>query len=88
MTKVVVHTDWVGVIDLGITAEVFIICDDCREAYLEPPYYEFDPDGCTDDEPHGDYEPHGDDCTGNVCPDCAGPYLDPDNPGDPRRPSE
>ena len=31
--------------------------------------------------------PHDDDCTGNLCPACAGPHLEPDQPGDPRRPA-
>jgi hypothetical protein len=31
---------------------------------------------------------HGSDCTGNLCPSCAGPYLDPDDPFDDRRPIE
>jgi len=26
-------------------------------------------------------------CTGNLCPECAGPFLEPDDPDDPRRPA-
>jgi hypothetical protein len=35
-----------------------------------------------------DLIPHGDDCTGNLCPACAGPHLEPDDEADPRRPKE
>jgi hypothetical protein len=55
-------------------------CDDCDKTYGGAPYYTFDPDDCT-----ADCDPHLD-CTGNICPRCAGPYLEPDQPGDPRRP--
>jgi hypothetical protein len=60
----------------------FPICDDCREAYLTPAYYVFEPEGCTVDD---EGTPH-EGCTGNLCPACAGPYLEPDKPDDPRRP--
>lgn len=60
-------------------------CDDCRAVYTGLPYYTFDPADCTeqlgDDRP----EPHPN-CTGNICPACAGPHLNPDHEGDPRRP--
>jgi hypothetical protein len=55
------------------------VCDDCGCSYEAPPFYSFDPDDCTD----GGADPH--DCTGNICFECAGPYLIPDDPEDPRR---
>lgn len=66
------------------------ICDDCRREYEPPVYYTLQK---LDDAEvaeistswaHAD----GSACTGSLCPDCAGPYLIPDNPGDPRRPEE
>jgi len=76
-------------------------CDDCYLEYPGPVYYTFDPDACVstrDAVQEGERHPltdnpdeeivHGDDCTGNLCPSCAGPYLEPDQPGDPRRPKE
>lgn len=57
-------------------------CDDCRAQYTGPAYYTFDRESCmagSDD---------GHDCTGNLGPECAGPYLEPDRPDDPRRPRD
>lgn len=69
----------------------FIVCDDCREAYLEPAYYSwFDADPCelTETDPvTGEVTEIPHDCTFNECPDCAGPYLEPDLENDPRRPA-
>lgn len=67
------------------TDVVFFICDDCREAYPGPVYYAFDPDGCGDELSDQEWEPHRG-CTGNLCPPCAGPHVDPDKENDPRRP--
>jgi len=76
-------------------------CDDCGRDYPGPVYYTFDPDACIstrDAVQEGERRPltddpdeeivHGDDCTGNLCPSCAGPYLEPDDPDDPRRPKD
>ncbi len=83
--------DWVQIVAHDDTSIAeFIICDDCRHAYLEPVYYTFEVEACIQDS--GGYEtPHADSeegCTGNMCPECAGSYLDPDDPDDPRRPEE
>lgn len=57
------------------------ICDDCRKEYAGPAYYTFPPELC------GGYHDHTTpQCTGNICPDCAGPFLEPDEPDDVRRP--
>jgi hypothetical protein len=66
-----------------------LTCDDCGLAYAGPAYYTFDPEGCGHDMgPTGGgryiWMPHGD-CTGNLCPACAGPYIEPDHENDPRR---
>jgi hypothetical protein len=58
------------------------ICDDCEQSYPGPAYYTFDPMGCS----HTTDGEEGDECTGNLCPSCAGIWLDPDQPGDTRRP--
>lgn len=76
-------------------------CDDCGKAYDGPTYYTFDVERCVSSRDYmqlgerieptwpADMDiPHGDDCTGNICPSCAGPYLDPDDPFDDRRPIE
>ena len=55
-------------------------CDDCGKTYEGRPYYTFDPKDCT-----ADADPHLG-CTGNICPRCAGPDLEPDLLDDPRRP--
>lgn len=58
-------------------------CDECGKQYEGPVYYTLDEDS----HPPGDnlaVEP----CTGNLCPSCAGPFLNPDDPDDPRRPKE
>lgn len=69
-------------------SENFVICDDCREAYLEPAYYSYGDDdlltetdpvtGATTEVPH--------ECMHNLCPACAD-QLEPDDEDDPRRPS-
>jgi hypothetical protein len=61
-----------------------IVCDDCRQLYDQPVYYTLggDPD---DPESMGNFHDDGSDCTDNLCPSCAGPYLEPDDPNDPRR---
>lgn len=56
----------------------FEICDDCREAYPTPTYYTFDREACI-----AAYGSQHDDCTGNLCPDCADRII-PDNSQDPR----
>jgi hypothetical protein len=62
-------------------------CDDCGQEYATPAYYSFDPDGCVWTEDNGaKVIPH--DCTSNLCPECAGPYLEPDDPADARRPAD
>ena len=76
-------------------------CDDCGRDYKDPVYYTFDKDACISTRSMvqaGERKPltadpdeeiyHGDDCTGNLCPACAGPYLTPDNEYDWRRPLE
>lgn len=50
-------------------------CDDCGKEYAAPAYYTFPIEYA------GDHE-----CTGNLCPECAGPFLEPDNSEDRRRP--
>jgi hypothetical protein len=74
-------------------------CDDCGREYEWPPYYTFPEESCVSTRdfmqlgerveaswPAEDGIEHGDDCTGNLCPACAGPYLEPDDPSDWRRP--
>ena len=56
-------------------------CDDCGKEYAGPAYYTFDSEACVS----GNDIPHVG-CSGNVCPACAGPYLEPDAPDDSRRP--
>lgn len=66
-------------------------CDDCERTYPGTPYYTFDPEGCEDEVVtevrQGVYlretVSHRD-CTGNLCPECAGPFLEPDDPDDDR----
>jgi hypothetical protein len=62
-------------------------CDDCRHYYDGPVYYTLGTDNVFGDGKrclvHDD---DGTSCTGNLCPRCAGPYLEPDAPGDERRP--
>lgn len=61
------------------------ICDECRQPYEGPSYYTYGTDARDPETWSGT---HGSprDCTDNLCPTCAGPYLEPDIPGDPRRP--
>jgi hypothetical protein len=54
-------------------------CDDCGISYPGPPYYSFDPADCM----NGD-QPHGPECTGNMCPSCTGEFIIPDDMQDPR----
>jgi hypothetical protein len=54
-------------------------CDECRTTYEPPIYYSL---GDGDDSEKADHV-----CTRNLCPECAGPDLDPDDPTDPRRPT-
>jgi hypothetical protein len=61
------------------------ICDDCGEEYEGPVYYSLDM-GVTHLNSLTLAVEEG--CTGNLCPECAGPFLDPDDPDDPRRPKE
>ena len=63
----------------------FVICDDCREAYPPPAYYTFESEGCIfqeGDDPEQKHMDTEEGCTGNLCPDCAGPHVDPDYPED------
>lgn len=57
-------------------------CDDCRQQYDGPAFYAFDEEACEWSE-NEVIVPH--DCTGNLCPECAGPHLEPDDENDPRR---
>jgi len=72
---------------------VFVVCDDCHEAYMEPAYYTFEVSACktTESTPDGetviDHMNTLEGCTGNLCPDCAGPYIAPDVLPDPRDPA-
>jgi hypothetical protein len=61
-------------------------CDDCMQQYPGPAYYTFHPRDCKTSNHRGEAFPHVG-CTGNLCPRCAGPDLEPDRPDDPRRPS-
>jgi len=60
------------------------ICDDCGKEYAGPAYYTFHPKDCKTSRHRGRPIPHAG-CTGNLCPRCAGPYLEPDRAGDSRR---
>jgi hypothetical protein len=63
-------------------------CDDCRVDYPGEPYYTFDADGCTYFEMVDGVSTLADhDCTENICPTCTGPFLEPDDEMDPRKPS-
>lgn len=68
---------------LGLQAGVKT-CDDCTEEYAGPAYYTFLPEACVTSDRDGPPKPHAG-CTGNLCPRCAGPYLEPDRAGDARR---
>jgi len=63
------------------------VCDDCRKTYEGPAYYTLDPveDGSAHINP--DTLAAEEECTGNLCPDCAGRFLTPDDPEDPRKPT-
>jgi hypothetical protein len=58
-------------------------CDDCGQEYPSPPYYTFPAEAChwTEDGVEIDHA-----CTENICPNCAGPYMGPDDPEDKRGP--
>jgi len=60
----------------------FVICDDCRQAYLAPAYYTFPPQDCFEHITAVFTEPHQG-CTGNICPVCADGLVS-DDPFDPR----
>ncbi len=62
------------------------VCDDCGQAYPGPAYYSVG-EGCElwEETPDGATRLEHE-CTGNICPDCAGPFLEPDLENDPRRP--
>lgn len=71
---------------LGLQAGVKT-CDDCTTEYAGPAYYTFPPSECRTSRHDGPSTPHAG-CTGNLCPRCAGPDLEPDRAGDPRRPAK
>lgn len=80
----VVGNDTAAVYDSsGNVDQVFVICDDCRAAYLEPAYYTFEVDACKESIEEDGFVGLHQDCTGNLCPDCAD-MLIPDDPQDPR----
>jgi len=60
------------------------ICDECSQEYEGPAYYTLEEDHHPPEETTLAIEV----CTGNLCPECAGPFLEPDDPDDPRRPAE
>lgn len=62
-------------------------CDDCRSWYDGPVYYTLGAD-VIDEADMKLAHLSGEPCTDNLCPGCAGPYLTPDDPSDPRRPAE
>jgi len=62
------------------------ICDDCHEEYDGPVYYSLGDEVC-DVHINGITLALDEECTHNFCPTCAGPYLTPDDPDDPRRPA-
>lgn len=61
-------------------------CDDCGQSYAGPAYYTFQEGECRTSRHDGPPTPHAG-CTGNLCPRCAGPDLEPDRANDARRPS-
>jgi hypothetical protein len=60
-------------------------CDDCGVTCPGAIYYSLDPETCSVDPEFNEPAPH-EGCTGNLGPECAGPFLVPDQPDDPRRP--
>lgn len=58
-------------------------CDDCGQQYPEPAYYTFV--GCHEEGPNGEVRDHVG-CTENLCPNCTGPFIEPDLENDPRKP--
>lgn len=79
-----VHHKGGTVMTYGLVAGVKV-CDDCCTEYAGPAYYTFPSDECRTSDHDGAATPHLG-CTGNLCPRCAGPDLEPDRAGDPRRP--
>jgi len=77
------HTMSASATSLGRPAGVKI-CDDCLQEYAGPGYYTFHPRYCKTTNHKGEAFAHLG-CTGNLCPRCAGPYLEPDRRDDPRR---
>jgi hypothetical protein len=63
-------------------------CDDCRQRFPGEPYYTFEESGCllVVVEMDGEEVETDHDCTGALCPQCAGVLLEPDQADDPRRP--
>jgi len=61
------------------------VCDDCRKTYDGPVYYTLQ----EEDDAHLDPDTLAieGECTGSLCPDCAGRFLTPDDPEDPRKPT-
>ena len=56
-----------------------LICDDCRQPYLGPPYY------LTNEDDPESFHLDGTECTGSLCVGCAD-GLWPDDLSDPRAP--
>lgn len=62
-------------------------CDDCRVDYPGVPYYTFETTSCqTMDIVNGVEVAVDHPCTGSICPECAGPWITPDDENDPRKP--
>lgn len=62
-------------------------CDDCHREFFSRPYYTLDDEDAPIDPSDAQYHRESDtEHTNYLCPSCAGPFLDPDNPNDPRRP--
>lgn len=70
---------------LGLSASTKT-CDDCGDAYAGPAYYTFLESECRTSDHDGPTTQHLG-CTGNLCPRCAGPDLEPDRRDDERRPT-
>lgn len=81
--KAWIGNDYVSIVD-GKSVENFSICDDCQEAYLDPPYYVFEIEACKTTMPGSILVVQHENCTGNLCPDCAIDLM-PDDEEDPRR---
>jgi hypothetical protein len=70
--------------DSGEVVATFTICDDCEAAYPDPPYYTFDVNACRTSVGQDVFTMPHENCTGNLCPDCAS-MLEPDDENDPRK---